>query len=524
MSSLGIYFGPKAISIVETKGKKIINNISIPQSTISTTGELEEKVPSDVKLIEIIALIKADLRRNKIESKEAALCLSGKDLIIRNFEVPLLTREELQSAINFEAKKYIPFKVEDLITDFRLKSKKASHTNLVLFMGIKKETLEKYVSILSQLDIKMSSIEYSAFSVLRSLRLANFSDKGVIGVLGIDMPGGDEINFAVLEDGFPLFSRDIELGVMSQGAPQLEQTESGGNGMTLEKLKTEIRVSLDYYNRKFPAKNIKKIYLICDQGYRSDLEAFISELSLNVSFADIMRHVDKSGPYSLSFIKGYSASLYRTIRSNILVDLLGARQKAKPSKEKDIKAEALSLLKSLQFDYRVIGIGVLICVSAFFYGLYRTMPLRKGLSDIIARRAQVTSVKPDNTYNELIDIKARYKRKLTALDTLVKKQLYLTVPLDVIPRALPNGAWLRRFSFSKKEEGAADLILEGVVYLGDSEQEFETVNKFISNLKENSSFSKYFSDISITSLSREQSAALTVTNFIITCKNYKGAD
>src|SRR3989338_4731447 len=181
MNSLGIYFGPKVIGIVETKGKKIIHNISIPQTTIST-GELEEKVPSDVKLIEIIALINADLRRNKIESREAALCLSGKDLIIRTFEVPLLTREELQSAINFEARKYIPFKVEDLITDFRLKPEKATHTSLVLFMGIKKETLDRYVSILSQLDIKMSSIEYSAFSVLRALRLAKFSEKGVIGV------------------------------------------------------------------------------------------------------------------------------------------------------------------------------------------------------------------------------------------------------------------------------------------------------------------------------------------------------
>ncbi len=120
MSSLGIYFGPKLINIVETKGRKPVRDIEVPQTTISA-GELEEKVPADVKTIEIIALFKDELRRNKIDARESTICLSGKDLIIRTFEIPVLPREELQSAINFEVKKYIPFKVEDLISDFQLK-------------------------------------------------------------------------------------------------------------------------------------------------------------------------------------------------------------------------------------------------------------------------------------------------------------------------------------------------------------------------------------------------------------------
>ena len=115
MSSLGIYFGPKVISLVETKGRRLINDIQIPQTTIFE-GELEEKVPAEVKLIGIIALFKEELRKNKIEAKEATLCLSGKDLVVRTFEIPMLPREELKSAINFEVKKYIPFRVEDLIS------------------------------------------------------------------------------------------------------------------------------------------------------------------------------------------------------------------------------------------------------------------------------------------------------------------------------------------------------------------------------------------------------------------------
>ena len=56
MSSLGIYFGPKSISIVESAGKKVIKSGQILQSTIST-GELGEKVPTELKTEEIISMI-----------------------------------------------------------------------------------------------------------------------------------------------------------------------------------------------------------------------------------------------------------------------------------------------------------------------------------------------------------------------------------------------------------------------------------------------------------------------------------
>ena len=72
MNSLGVYFGPKFISIVETKGRKLLNNIQISQSVISPRG-LEEQVPAEVKLT---AVFKDELRSNKIEVKKAVYCLS----------------------------------------------------------------------------------------------------------------------------------------------------------------------------------------------------------------------------------------------------------------------------------------------------------------------------------------------------------------------------------------------------------------------------------------------------------------
>ena len=233
MNSLGIYFGPKTITIVEANGKRLINNIRISQSAISS-GDLEEKVPPELKTV---TLFKDQLGKAKIEATEATVSLSGKDLIIRTFDLPTLPREELNSAINFEVRKYIPFKVEDLISDFQVKKiDRYKRKSLVLFVGIKKETLDNYISMLSQLDLKIDSIEYSAFSVLRLLKLANVRDKGVVGMLNIDLMEEDEVNFMVLEDGFPLFSRDITL---VSAPPQVTKTEEPSFSIALEKLKKE---------------------------------------------------------------------------------------------------------------------------------------------------------------------------------------------------------------------------------------------------------------------------------------------
>ncbi|MCX5702878.1 MAG: pilus assembly protein PilM [Candidatus Omnitrophica bacterium] len=513
MNSVGIYFGPKLTSIIEAKGKKIVNNIIIPQSAISA-GELEEKVPVEVRGLEMVALLKEELRKNRIEAKEATICLSGKDLIIRTLEMPVLPREELKNAINFEAKKYIPFRVEDLVSDFQLKFDKISHTNIVLFVGIKKEVLDRYISIFKQLDIKINSIEYSAFSVLRLLRLAGSGSKGIVGILASDLNLEDETNFIVLEDGFPLFSRDIAL---TSGPEDLGKPEELGPGAALEKLKTEIRVSLDYYHRKFPTKNIKKIFFLSNQDYRLNLETIMTEIGLSGQFIGISKYIGKAMPYSLSSIKGYSSSLSRAIKTDLRLNLLAAKAQAGLLKEQ----AALPFLKGLKLDYRVAALGLLICIAAFGYGYYRMQELRKGLYSIRSSQAAVVTVNPETTYDDLTSVDSKYKIRLDTLDNLIKKQLYITELLDAVPAIMPKGAWLTKFSFSREQETRLELALEGTVYLEDSGKEFEAVNRFLADLKATPNFIKYFREINISSVQRKQLDKTTVTNFLILCRSFQ---
>lgn len=505
MSALGIYFGPKAITLVETKGGKIIKSAKIPQSTIAE-NKLEEKIPADSKMLTVIALLKDALRRNRIDSKEAVLCLSGKDLIIRTFEMPALPKNELPQAINFEVKKYIPFKVEDMVAGSQTLALKQGRANSVIFMGIKKETLDSYVSLLGQLELKICAIEYSGFSILRCLKLSAVTDSGIFAFLGADLQEEDEVNFTVAEDGFPLFSRDI---ILFNEAAEAEKVREAKAELTLEKLKTEIRISLDYYHRKFPDKNIKKLFLLINREYSLGLEAYISDTGLTVQSIDTAQCLSAEIPYSLSLTKALSASLSKSIKSKVKVDLLSAKQE----RAAKLKIEEVSWFRGLQLDYRMILLGLLICGATFGFGLYRISPLEKELKNTISMRPQVSSIDPAASYDNLTDLILALNKKLNALDSLIKKQLYATKPLDIIPQLKPQGVWLSQLVFKNEEGRQAELELEGVAYLGDRDQEFKAVNEFVAKLKANAIMAQYFTAINLISLDTAQLNNLDVTNF-----------
>ncbi len=517
-NSLGIYFGPKIITILESDGRKILNNIQIPRASLSGP-EFEEKVPDELKMV---ALFKDALRTHKIDSQEASIALSGRDLIIRTFELPALPAEEMSGAVMFEAKKYIPFKVEDLVAAYQAQVDRANRKNLILFVGIKKEVLSKYLSILSQLDIKINTIEYSMFSILRFLQmtdLGRMSNKGIIGIMSMDFQEENEVNFVVLDNGFPLFSRDITL----IGRPdELGQAEKIDLATILEKLKTEIRISLDYYDRKFPTKNIEKTFVIASEDSRADLEALIKEIGLAVKFAETSPFTGRDIAFSMSFLKSYGCSLSKKVRIAPKIDLLAARAKAKTVKDTAAApAEKLSfaLLADFKLDSRVVIGCLLLCAGVFGYGYYQLQPLQQQLNRILGARPQVSTVNPNIPYDDLKGVSIEFKKRLDAMDGLVRKRLYLTDQLQIIPNLLPEGVWLTSFSFTNEENKVA-VSLEGNAYLNDGEKEFEAVNVFVAALRANAAFSKYFKDINVTSIVREEMDEVPVTKFSISCAGF----
>jgi hypothetical protein len=510
MSSLGIYFGPKFISLVETEGQKVMNTVSIPLQKLSGTA-IEEKIPEEIK---IAAAIKDELRKNNIEAKEAGLVLLGRDLIIRTFHMQVLSPKDTYTAVRFEAKKYIPFRVEELVYDFQVSLDRVNKKNLVLFVGAKKEILDKYISIFAQLGIKMSSIEYAGFSVLRLLQLAKIKEKGVTAVVDIDLAEEDEVNFVVLENGMPLFSRDIMLSgdAVSADADQPEKLDLPGR---LEKLKVELRISLDFYLRKFPTKNINSVIVIASEDSRQEIESFIRERGLEVKFADSRKFIDRPMAFSLGLFKAYAVNLKKIIKNKVVIDLLPNKIKARGQEQ---VAAIGQLIFGFKFDFRFILAACAIIGGSFGLNYYRLQPIQAQLSAVLAQRPQVTTVSADSSFEELSALNSRYMEKIKGINQILKKRMFVTGQLDTIPRVIPEGLWLRDFVFFKTGNDLM-ISIKGSCYLGESDKERKMINKFLNDLKENPAFAGDFKKMNILSLDEGKIANVTLTNFVIECRS-----
>jgi hypothetical protein len=509
MKAVGIYFGPRNISLVEADGKRITAIIQFAPP-VAADSSFDDKASEDLKTGQ---MLRDEIKKAQLESRSANVVIPGKDFIIRTFHMPVLAQNEMSTAVRFEAKKYIPFKVEELVADYRVIYDKSNRKNLVLFVGIKKQILDKYIGLLTLANIKADSVEYAGFSAIRLLQQANIREKDTVAVVYADPVEDDEVNFVVLEDGFPLFSRDIILsGYAEEGSVKVEKLALADR---IEKLKVEVRVSLDYYLRKFPAKNIKKIIFVAPPEYRVELDAFVKERTLVSRFVELGSLVDKSGVFSLGFYKAYAGSLTKMVVPKIKLDLLSVTMAPKTAFR--AKSSPAFSLEQFKFRFKYLVWGACICGAAYGWGFYKRMPAVRDRDMMIGMQPRVAAVKVDASLEEVIAKNTEYIEKIRNIDSHVRTRLLLTTELDVIPQVIPKGVWLKDFSF-RQDKKSSDFIMTGWAYLQDRNKELEAVNSFATNLKENQKFSSVFKEINLTSVVEGQVKNTAVTSFIIICK------
>ncbi len=503
MSEFGIYFGTRIINITEVKGKKALVNISIPQERI-INPELEQKNPDEAQ---IVNALKGEFAKNEISPSNVSIALPAEDIIVRTFDLPIfLSKKELDySTIAFEAKKYIPFKIEDIVFDFRLYRDRKDKKNLVLFVGIKKEILNRYLSIFKQLQIRIRLIEYAGFSIMRLLKLGGIKDTGVIGLLNVDLE--EETNFLVCQNGFSLFSRDINLFPRSEG-----ETESA----FIEKLKSEIRISLDFFRRKFPTKSLEKVIVLSLPQYQTEIAALIKNLGLSTTPLVISKFLGRDLEFSGTLAKSYAVAISNIQRSRFPMDLLKPAMK----KEEGLPGQALPVaIAAIRIKPKVVLLASLIILLSVGWGLIRRLPLENELKIIGVVQPKIEGISGQQSFASLANLEREYIDKRDVMEGVVRNRFYLTKAMDVIPRLMPSGTWLTSFSFQSLS-GKLEFNLEGLVSLADPDEEFAAVNDIVSGLKNDPNFNQYFKVINVVSMERIEltKPKLEVTKFAILCR------
>ena len=206
---LGLDIGSSSVKVCELRSKKdelyleAFDYEELPPETI-VDGELMNSTAVSESVGEL-------LERNDITRKPTALSVSGNTVIIKKITLPLMTQEELEESIQWEAEQFIPYDIEEVFIGFEVLAPKTEQGQMdVVLVAAKKEMINDYVGVCHRLGLKPMVVDVDSFAVQNMYEVNyGFHQDEIINLL--DM-GNSVISMNIVRDGITTFTRDLSSG------------------------------------------------------------------------------------------------------------------------------------------------------------------------------------------------------------------------------------------------------------------------------------------------------------------------
>ncbi|PIV10427.1 MAG: hypothetical protein COS49_00580 [Candidatus Portnoybacteria bacterium CG03_land_8_20_14_0_80_41_10] len=211
-SHLGIDIGASAIKLVELEleeGRHKLKNYSI----FSLKDYLKEnwyQIPSETGKLsndEQASIIREALKEAKIKSSTAFLSLPVYSTFSTLIDFPAMSEKEIETAIPYEAKKYVPLPLNEVVLDWSIVNSLEKQKGLqVLLMAVPKKIIDDSKKILQSANLSLSALESEVFSLSRSL-VGN--DKSTLMLIDI---GARSVSLSIVDDGYVRMIGNLEMG------------------------------------------------------------------------------------------------------------------------------------------------------------------------------------------------------------------------------------------------------------------------------------------------------------------------
>jgi type IV pilus assembly protein PilM len=239
-SFLGVDIGTTSIKVVEVgRGKqlpKVINYVLLEnQSSLMRSSAVFQS--SALKLFdqEIIELLKAATARMKSKTKEAVASLPGFAAFITVLNFPEMNPSELEKAMVFQAKQYIPLPLSEVALDWlkvcEYEDENGFKYNRVLLISVPQEQIKKYQRIFSGAGLRLRALEIESLSLARSLAGNDPTPTMIVDI------GSRSTAIAIIEQGQLKFATQTDFAGTSLS--QAIASSLGINPLRAEELKKE---------------------------------------------------------------------------------------------------------------------------------------------------------------------------------------------------------------------------------------------------------------------------------------------
>jgi type IV pilus assembly protein PilM len=256
----------------------------------------EGEVADEAAVTDAVARLRAEVGLKRVPVRVG---IASPRVVVRQVEMPVMTRDELMSALKFQAGDLIPIPIEDAVLDFAILGSSAptgdaEPTMQVLLVAAYEATVARLVSAIEAGGLEVGAVDLIPLALTRALArpvpamaLAGAGsaalDEGA-GAEGIVSFGGGVTAIAVHENGVPQFVRVLgsggreltdaiatDLGIPAESAEALKRAlanpapdEMVARARTsldrpLSVLLDEVRSSIDYYRNQPGSAQLRRV-------------------------------------------------------------------------------------------------------------------------------------------------------------------------------------------------------------------------------------------------------------------------
>lgn len=283
-SIIGLDVGNGAIKLVELQRDAKTKALSLKRFLVRPTP------PNTVEngLVKDAARLKDTLRELLREFGARALSvttvLTGQNLIVRQAEVPRMSRDEFQKVLQLQADSYFGMPAERLSADFQIVRDLPNSKMLVFLVGSPKQPILDFAALLKESGFTVNRVDIEPLAALRALRMTSTLGPSTVDqtTVVLDLGAGTS-NLSIFQGDLLQMVRvitvagnDLTREISNKQSISFEQAESlkREHGVqpdtpifesirpTFERLLRQVSMSLEYYqieNRGTPIRQISVI-------------------------------------------------------------------------------------------------------------------------------------------------------------------------------------------------------------------------------------------------------------------------
>ncbi|HEV7524264.1 MAG TPA: type IV pilus assembly protein PilM [Acidimicrobiia bacterium] len=295
---IGLDIGTNAVTIAEVTAGTPPRLDMFAQVALPRDAMREGEVADEAAVTDAVARLRAEVGLKKVPVRVG---IASPRVVVRQVEMPVMTRDELMSALQFQAGDLIPIPIEDAVLDFAIlgttapgADSGAEPTMQVLLVAAYEATVARLVSAVEAGGLEVGAVDLIPLALTRALArpigalvsatggpVATDESPGAEGIVSF---GGGVTAIAVHEAGIPQFVRVLgsggreltdaiasDLAVPPETAEALKRALANPSAdemvarartsvdRPLSVLLDEVRSSIDYYRNQPGSAQLRRV-------------------------------------------------------------------------------------------------------------------------------------------------------------------------------------------------------------------------------------------------------------------------